>query len=102
MTRHGEQFQLMLTRGVGSAFREGTGLGLAYGINSGIIGHMEKEAPTLRPVWTAASEFSPAPITDEEAAAMFRAALNLFRIWNITDEEAATLLDLPVRSYRRW
>jgi uncharacterized protein (DUF2384 family) len=33
---------------------------------------------------------------------MFRAALNLFRLWNITDEEAATLLDLPLRTYRRW
>jgi len=58
--------------------------------------------PTVRPVPTAASEFSPAPITDEEAAAMFRATLNLFRLWDITDEDAATLLDLPVRTYRRW
>lgn len=33
---------------------------------------------------------------------MFRAALNLFRLWNVTDEEAATLLDLPPRTYRRW
>jgi uncharacterized protein (DUF2384 family) len=33
---------------------------------------------------------------------MFRAALNLFRLWDVTDEEAATLLDLPVRTYRRW
>jgi hypothetical protein len=41
-------------------------------------------------------------MTDDEAAAMFRAALNLFRLWGITDEEAATLLDLPVRTYRRW
>jgi uncharacterized protein (DUF2384 family) len=63
---------------------------------------MENTTPALRPVPTAASEFSPAPITDEEAAAMFRAALNLFRLWNITDEEAAILVDLPVRTYRRW
>jgi uncharacterized protein (DUF2384 family) len=56
----------------------------------------------LRPVPTATSEFSPAPITDEEAAAMFRAALNLFKLWEITDEEAAILLDVPVRTYRRW
>jgi len=34
--------------------------------------------------------------------AMFRAAVNLFRLWRITDEEAAVLIDLPVRSYRRW
>jgi uncharacterized protein (DUF2384 family) len=33
---------------------------------------------------------------------MFRAALNLFRLWGITDDEAAILLDLPVRTYRRW
>ena len=46
--------------------------------------------------------FSPAPITDDEAAAMFRASLNLFGLWQITDEQAATLLDMPVRTYRRW
>lgn len=33
---------------------------------------------------------------------MFRAAVNLFALWNITDEQAAILLDLPVRTYRRW
>jgi uncharacterized protein (DUF2384 family) len=58
--------------------------------------------PVLLPIPTTPAEFSPAPITDQEAAAMFRAALNLFRLWNITDDEAATLLDLPVRTYRRW
>jgi hypothetical protein len=47
-------------------------------------------------------DFAPAPITEAEATAMFRAAVNLFRAWRITDEEAATLLDLPVRTYRRW
>ncbi len=51
---------------------------------------------------TAPRDFAPAPISDEEAAAAFRAALNLFRLWSVTDEQAATLLDLPVRSYRRW
>ena len=55
----------------------------------------------LLPVDTAPRDFQPSPITDDEAAAMFRAALNLFRLWGITDEEAATLLDLPVRTYRR-
>lgn len=63
---------------------------------------MENINPILRPIPTAAAEFSPEPITDEEAAAMFRAVLNLFRLWNITDEEAATLLDQPARTYRRW
>jgi hypothetical protein len=56
----------------------------------------------LLPVDTAPRDFKPSPIADDEAAAMFRAALNLFRLWGITDEEAATLLDLPVRTYRRW
>lgn len=46
--------------------------------------------------------FSPEPITDEEAAAMFRAAVRLFQLWDLTDEQAATLLDLPLRTYRRW
>ncbi len=54
------------------------------------------------PVDTRPGEFVPAPISDEEAAAMFRAALNLFRLWNVTDEQAGTLLDLPVRTFRRW
>ncbi|WP_298299667.1 MbcA/ParS/Xre antitoxin family protein [uncultured Litoreibacter sp.] len=57
---------------------------------------------TLHHVTTTAPEFVPEPITDAEAAAMFRAAVNLFGLWNITDEEAAVLLDQPVRTYRRW
>jgi len=56
----------------------------------------------LRPVDTAAPAFRPNPITQDEAAAMFRAVLNLFGKWELTDEQAATLLDMPVRSYRRW
>lgn len=51
---------------------------------------------------TAQRDFTAAPISADEAGAMFRAALNLFRLWEITDEEAATLLDMPLRSYRRW
>lgn len=58
--------------------------------------------PLLTPVDTQQREFSATPITDEEAAAMFRAAINLFGRWGITDEQAAILLDLPVRTYRRW
>lgn len=46
--------------------------------------------------------FRSEPITDEEAAAMFRAVVRLFRLWEATDEQAATLLDLPLRTYRRW
>lgn len=56
----------------------------------------------LQPVDTAPQPFRPEPITQEEAEAMFRAALNLFGKWEITDEQAAILLDMPVRSYRRW
>lgn len=56
----------------------------------------------LQFIRTDAPDFSPQPITDEEGGAMFRAALNLFRRWDVSDEQAATLLDLPVRTYRRW
>lgn len=51
---------------------------------------------------TATPDFAPTPITDEEAAAMLRACLNLFRLWEVSDLRAATLLDVPVRSYARW
>ena len=33
---------------------------------------------------------------------MFRAALNLFRLWGVTDDQAAILLDLPRRTFARW
>ena len=58
--------------------------------------------PALQPVDTAPTAFRPDPITQDEAAAMFRAALNLFTKWELTDEQAATLLDMPLRTYRRW
>ncbi len=51
---------------------------------------------------TSAPEFTDAPISDAEGAAMFRAVLNLFRLWGVSDEQAATLLDLPLRTYARW
>jgi Protein of unknown function (DUF2384) len=57
---------------------------------------------TLQLVETAPETFAPGPISDAEAAAMFRATVALFGKWDITDEQAATLLDLPLRSYRRW
>ena len=56
----------------------------------------------LTRVATDAPPFVPEPVTEEEAAAMFRAAVRLFAHWDITDEQAATLLDMPVRSYGRW
>ena len=54
------------------------------------------------PIDTALQAFRPDPISDAEAAAMFRAVVNLFARWELTDEQAATLLDMPVRTYRRW
>lgn len=56
----------------------------------------------LLPIDTSPREFESTPISDEEAAAMFRAVINLFSIWEVTDEQAATLLDMPLRTYRRW
>ncbi len=56
----------------------------------------------LQKVETEPRPLAAEPITDEEAAAMFRAALNLFRLWAITDEQAAILLDLPRRTFARW
>jgi hypothetical protein len=56
----------------------------------------------LLQVDTASQDFQPTPITDAEAAAMFRAVVVMFSKWDITDDQAATVLDVPVRSYRRW
>ena len=56
----------------------------------------------LERIETAPRDFIPDRISDDEAAAMFRAAVNLFRLWRVGDDEAATLVDLPVRTYRRW
>jgi hypothetical protein len=57
---------------------------------------------TLERVDTEPQAFRADPVTQDEAAAMFRAALNLFGRWELTDEQAATLLDMPVRTFRRW
>jgi uncharacterized protein (DUF2384 family) len=57
---------------------------------------------TLTRVESEPRPFTPAPITDEEAAAMFRAALNLFRLWGVNDDQAATILDVPRRTFARW
>lgn len=56
----------------------------------------------LQPVDTLAEAFRAEPVTQPEAAAMFRAAVNLFGKWDLTDGQAAILLDMPLRSYRRW
>jgi antitoxin Xre/MbcA/ParS-like protein len=57
---------------------------------------------TLTRIETEPASFSPEPITDAEAAAMFRATLNLFRRWGVNDEQAATILDMKPRTYGRW
>jgi uncharacterized protein (DUF2384 family) len=57
---------------------------------------------TLTRIDSDAKPFSPRPVTDEEAAAMFRAVLNLFRLWDVSDEQAAIILDLNRRTYARW
>ncbi|AUN33903.1 MbcA/ParS/Xre antitoxin family protein [Niveispirillum cyanobacteriorum] len=42
-------------------------------------------------------------ITDEEAAALARTTVNLFRAWNLSDLEARTLLgDMAQRTWARW
>ena len=56
----------------------------------------------LTRVDTEAAPFVPDPISDAEAAAMFRAVVRLFGHWGLTDEQAATLLDMGLRTYRRW
>lgn len=58
--------------------------------------------PQLIPVQTGVQDFVPTPITDAEAAAMFRACMNLFRLWRVSDTDAAILLDLPNRTLARW
>ena len=57
---------------------------------------------TLTKIAVEPKPFSPEPITDEEAAAMFRAVINLFHVWGVTDDQAATILDLPRRTFARW
>src|ERR1700688_1594702 len=58
--------------------------------------------PELIPVRTDVRDFVPSPITDEEAEAMFRACVNLFRLWRLSGNDAAGLLDLPPRTFARW
>lgn len=55
---------------------------------------------TVRP--TQASPQQPT-ITDEEAAALARTTVNLFRAWDLSDLEARTLLgDMAQRTWARW
>ena len=58
------------------------------------------QVATIQPV--AARPDLPA-ITDEEAAALARATVNLFRAWQLSDIEARTLLgDMTQRTWARW
>ncbi|GHC60227.1 antitoxin Xre-like helix-turn-helix domain-containing protein [Limoniibacter endophyticus] len=51
---------------------------------------------------TPAVEISPV-ITDEEAAALARTTVNLFRAWQLSDTEARILLgDMAARTWARW
>ena len=44
-----------------------------------------------------------AAITEEEAAALARATVNLFGVWGLSDQEARVLLgDMPARTWARW
>lgn len=56
----------------------------------------------LMPVDTVPREFRTEPISQDEGAAAFRAALNLFIKWDVTDEQASTLLDMTPRTFARW
>ena len=42
-------------------------------------------------------------ITEDEAAALARATVNLFGAWDLSDQEARVLLgDMPARTWARW
>ncbi|RVT90241.1 MbcA/ParS/Xre antitoxin family protein [Sphingomonas crocodyli] len=56
----------------------------------------------LQLIDTTFPDFRPDPISDAEAGAMFRAAVQLMSRWDVTDQQAAALLDTPVRTFRRW
>lgn len=44
-----------------------------------------------------------AVITGDEAAALARATVNLFGVWDLSDQEARVLLgDMPARTWARW
>ena len=56
---------------------------------------------TLTRVASEPRPFTPEPITDEEAGAMFRATLKLFRLWGVNDSQAATILAVARRPFAR-
>lgn len=56
----------------------------------------------LTEVATRTPTYSAEPISDQEAAASFRAVINLLQRWDVTDEQASLLLDVPARTLARW
>jgi uncharacterized protein (DUF2384 family) len=80
------------------------GFVLPFGIEYRIYSQMAEEATVvaLSEVAIASLPAVGSAITDDEAAAMFRAALNLFEKWGVTDDQASLLLDVPPRTYARW
>ncbi|WP_200835008.1 hypothetical protein [Phyllobacterium salinisoli] len=57
---------------------------------------------TLVPIDAKPRDFSSAPLTDDEAGAVFRAALNLSVCGISRTVRRLRCLILPVRTYRRW
>lgn len=56
----------------------------------------------LQPIEATPAETRPG-ITDEEAGALARTTVNLFRAWSLSDAEACTLLGgLSARTWARW
>ena len=56
----------------------------------------------LTEVATQPRSYSAEPINDQEAAAAFRAVVNLLQRWDVNDEQCSVLLDVPVRTLARW
>ncbi len=57
----------------------------------------------LHPIITTPVGIGSVSITDDEAGALARTTVNLFRVWNLTDAEACTLLgDMAPRTWARW
>ncbi|WP_449043478.1 MbcA/ParS/Xre antitoxin family protein [Paracoccus versutus] len=57
----------------------------------------------LQPIAATPAHVGSPVITDEEAGALARTTVNLFRAWGLTDAEARTLLGgMAARTWARW
>ena len=56
----------------------------------------------LTEVATQPRSYSAEPINDQEAAAAFRAVVNLLQRWDVSDEQCSVLFDVPARTLARW